>query len=109
MRRRPLWMTIAGAAFVWFAMAVPASACPMCKLASESSSRLPRAYMYSILFMMGMPAVVTAGFGIGFYRLSRKAAQMQREALEALSDEDSTNSLRDAEPMNLPDGDALRR
>ncbi len=54
----------------------------MCKLANESDNRLPRAYMYSILFMLGMPATVLSGFSIGFWRLSRKAAQMQREAAQ---------------------------
>jgi len=54
----------------------------MCKLASESDSRLPRAYMYSILFMIGMPMSLGTAFGIGFYRLARKAAQMQQQAVE---------------------------
>jgi hypothetical protein len=38
--------------------------------------------MYSILFMLGMPASVLSGFGIGFWRLSRKALRLQREAAE---------------------------
>jgi hypothetical protein len=59
-----------------------ASACPMCKLANESDSRLPRAYMYSILFMLGMPATVLSGFSIGFWRLSRQAARLHLEAAE---------------------------
>lgn len=50
-----------------------ASACPLCKEANETNPALPRAYMYSILFMLGVPATVLAGFGIGFYRLSRTA------------------------------------
>ena len=29
--------------------------------------------MYSILFMMGMPATIFTGFGISFYRMTRKA------------------------------------
>ena len=70
-----------GSCFVCRA-AKPASACPMCKLANESDSRLPRAYMYSILFMIGMPMTVLSGFSIGFWRLSRKAARLQREAME---------------------------
>lgn len=32
----------------------PVQACPMCKIANEQDSLLPKAYMYSILFMMGM-------------------------------------------------------
>ncbi|MEZ6040898.1 MAG: hypothetical protein R3C20_10350 [Planctomycetaceae bacterium] len=62
-----------------------ANACPSCKAANESDSRLPQAYMYSILFMLAMPATVFAGFGISFYRLTRKA-RIQNEQLEAASD-----------------------
>jgi hypothetical protein len=67
---------------VCLATAAPLSACPMCKLATESASRQPRAYMYSVLFMMSMPAMLTTGFGIAFYRLSRKGARMQQEEAE---------------------------
>jgi len=56
-----------------------ADACPMCKEAAESDSNLPRAYMYSILFMLAVPASMVTGFGIGFYRLSR---QVEEEAGE---------------------------
>ena len=56
-----------------------AQACPSCKAANETDSRLPKAYMYSILFMLGVPVTMVTGFGIGFYRLSKR----QREALEA--------------------------
>ena len=54
-----------------------ATACPSCKAANETNARLPRAYMYSILFMLGMPATVFAGFGISFYRMTRNAAADQ--------------------------------
>ena len=54
-------------------LSVPAAACPMCKAANESEPNRPKAYRYSILFMLSMPAVVFTGFGIGFYRLSRRA------------------------------------
>ena len=50
-----------------------APACPMCKAANESTDDpRPRAYMYSILFMLAMPATIFAGFSIGFYRLSKQ-------------------------------------
>ena len=49
-----------------------AEACPMCKAANEANDALPRAYMYSILFMLAVPASVLTGFGIGFYRLSKQ-------------------------------------
>ena len=42
------------ALFVMLACASPVWACPMCKLALETDDPQPRAYMISILFMMGM-------------------------------------------------------
>jgi hypothetical protein len=56
-----------------------AQACPSCKAANETDSRRPKAYMYSILVMMSMPAIVLTGFGIGFYRMTRR----HQAALEA--------------------------
>jgi len=49
-------------------------ACPGCKTANETDNLRPRAYMLSILFMLGMPATVFAGFGVAFYRMSRRTA-----------------------------------
>ena len=54
-------------------MSSSAFGCPNCKLANETDSALPRAYMYSILFMIGMPATIFTGFGISLYRLTKKA------------------------------------
>ncbi len=82
------WISkLVAAVVLSLAMAAPVSACPMCKLASESSSRQPRAYMFSILFMMGMPMMLTTGFGIAFYRLSRQAERMRQEEAERLAAE----------------------
>ena len=53
-------------------LAQPAQACPMCKVANEQDSLLPRAYMYSILFMMGMMFSLGGGVGYGMYLLGRK-------------------------------------
>jgi hypothetical protein len=64
-----------------------AQACPGCKNANETDSLRPRAYMYSILFMLGMPATVFTGFGIAFYRMSRRAMQEQQEQLAQLNSE----------------------
>ncbi len=61
-----------------------ASACPNCKFANETESNRPKAYMYSILFMIGMPATLFTGFGISFYRMTRKA---QMAAMEEASEE----------------------
>jgi hypothetical protein len=61
---------------------VPAvQACPMCKFANEEgtdpqanavANARPRAYMYSILFMLSMPATLTGAFGLTFYRLHKR-------------------------------------
>ncbi|WP_437223164.1 hypothetical protein SH661x_003101 [Planctomicrobium sp. SH661] len=52
-------------------------ACPMCKAALENNedpavAARPKAYMYSILFMLSMPATLATLFGVSFYRLSRQ-------------------------------------
>ncbi len=92
MSRRFVWcMTMLGVLSVSIALPSAAEACPMCKLANETLDALPRAYMMSILFMLGMPAMVLAGFGVGFYRLSR-----QRDVNDGL----------DAESLAEPDAPA---
>ena len=45
----------------------------MCAETVAADEHLPRAYMYSIVFMLGMPALVFTGFGIGIYRAVHKA------------------------------------
>jgi hypothetical protein len=69
-----------------------AQACPMCKIANEQDSRLPRAYMYSILFMMGMMFTLGGGVGVGMYFLSRK----ENAALDALEGSPRLDSGDDA-------------
>jgi hypothetical protein len=69
---------IFGAALLFLATASPVSACPMCKLAVDSASRQPKAYMYS------MPMMISTGFGIAFYRLNRQANRMREEQLREL-------------------------
>ena len=65
-----------------------AAACPMCKAANETEPNRPRAYMYSILFMLAVPATLATAFGIGFYRLARQQAALSEpltdEALHAI-------------------------
>lgn len=65
-----------------------ASACPMCKEANETDDRRPRAYMYSILFMLAVPATVFTGFGVGFYRLSKMTPQPLDSAEDSPSADD---------------------
>jgi hypothetical protein len=49
-------------------LAQAASACPMCNQSIAEEDKLPKAYMVSILFMLGMPATIftTAGILIHF-------------------------------------------
>ena len=49
-----------------------AQACPMCKIANEQDALLPRAYMYSILFMMGMMFSLAGGVAFAMYRIGRR-------------------------------------
>ncbi len=53
-----------------------AEACPMCKQANEVdevAAARPRAYMYSILFMLSMPMMIFSGFGFALYRVVKKS------------------------------------
>ena len=52
--------------------AAVAQACPMCSQSIAEEDLLPHAYMYSILFMLGMPATVFTGFGTMLYFKFRK-------------------------------------
>ena len=61
-------------------MTSPVQACPMCKIANEQDSLLPAAYMYSILFMMGMIFSLAGGVGLVVFFVSRR----ENAALEAM-------------------------
>ena len=54
-----------------------ASACPGCKDAlaenDPEKNSLVKGYMYSILFMLAMPAAILGGFSAYMYRLVRRA------------------------------------
>lgn len=71
------------AAFLHSTCPQSADACPMCQAANEdgeledfagdpSMTSVPRAYMFSILFMLAVPVGLATSFGVGFYRLSRQ-------------------------------------
>lgn len=66
-------------------------ACPACAESVAADDNLPKAYMASILFMMGMPAILTSGFGIAFYRLVKKqqAADDAARSAEVSPEQDS--------------------
>ncbi|MBI1314243.1 hypothetical protein GC176_23355 [bacterium] len=49
-----------------------ALACPMCKAATEEDDAKPRAYMYSILFMLAVPGTMVGGIAARLITLSRR-------------------------------------
>lgn len=73
--RRPLFSFVL--ALFLCSGAAQATACPLCKFGNESKQAdekenlRPRAYMYSILFMLAMPASLATALGVGLYRLTR--------------------------------------
>ena len=69
-------------------------ACPMCAETVAADDNLPKAYMYSILFMMGMPAVLASGFGFAFYRLVKK-----QQVLNAAETAAIPEAQREPEPV----------
>lgn len=82
----------ATAGFVPTAWQSTALACPSCKNANETDNRRPMAYMYSILFMLGMPATIFGCFGVAFYRMSRRETLAQ-EALPTSSESSAADSV----------------
>ena len=67
--------SLAAAAVLAALACVPevAEACPMCKAGAEADDRLPRAFFASILFMLAVPGLLFGGFGVAFWRLSKRA------------------------------------
>lgn len=66
-----------------------AQACPMCAETVAADDNLPKAYMYSIIFMLTMPAMVFTGFGVAIYRAVKK----HESATGALPEPDDVSSL----------------
>lgn len=67
-----LGILLAGANSAW--------ACPMCKLALETDDPQPRAYMYSILFMMGTIFTLFSAVSGFVWWLSRREQAALRAA-----------------------------
>jgi hypothetical protein len=88
MRRFALAAALALGACAFSPALESAHACAMCKIANEDGTgspvqnARPRAYMYSILFMLSMPATLTAGFGLGFYRLWKKQQELAEVSID---------------------------
>lgn len=57
-----------------------ASACPMCA-ENGTDKNLPRAFMYSILFMLAMPPTVFCGIGFAIWRAHRRHAKLTAAAI----------------------------
>lgn len=78
MRHRLLLAALLAAFAVTGPAVSSADACPMCKAANESQSPTgekntkPQAFMYSILFMLTMPATLLGTFGYTFWRMSNR-------------------------------------
>ncbi len=64
--------TMALGALVIMAQASTAWACPMCKYALETDENEPRAYMISILFMMGMISALFSGMAGFLWWISKQ-------------------------------------
>lgn len=92
MKRLLILLALSGGLFASGPIVSSADACPMCKYANEDGSedgsassegnRRPRAYMYSILFMISMPATLAAGFSFSFYRMWRKQQELAQVSLD---------------------------
>jgi uncharacterized membrane protein len=77
MRRNIFW-TALSAFGVWCMAQSTAVACPMCKIALETDDPQPKAYMVSILFMLGMITSISFGVGVVAWYINRN----ERKALE---------------------------
>jgi hypothetical protein len=68
------------AGFLTAQTAADALACPLCKIANESTDERPRAYMISILFMLGMMATVSGSVGGLVWWVNRKEKKQLEES-----------------------------
>ncbi len=74
-------LVVAGLAICSLSLLVgTAHACPMCSQSIAEEDLLPHAYMYSILFMLTMPAMVFGGIGSVIYFKFRKFSAGQTAA-----------------------------
>ena len=85
-------LLLLSALFIGAMGSASAEACPMCKYANENNQQTeaerarPRAYMYSILFMLSMPATLFAGYSFAFYRMWSKQQELTQVSLEQADD-----------------------
>ncbi|MGC4003454.1 MAG: hypothetical protein QM811_10090 [Pirellulales bacterium] len=87
-----LTMLIGGLTFGATTLISPtiATACPNCKDALESNdprlNNVAKGYFYSILFMLGTPPTIMAGFGIAVYRAYKRAAKERDTEGQSVAD-----------------------
>jgi hypothetical protein len=79
--------------------AAAAQACPMCSQSISEESLLPHAYMYSIIFMLAMPATVFTGFGTMIVLKFRKFNAQQQVGIAG----DDLVAGTGKAPSDLPD------
>lgn len=79
--KRCVWTVLAAACLTLSGPAVQsAMACPMCKAAAEEDDLKPRAYMYSIIFMLVVPGTLFSGITVGLVVMGRREAEDLRES-----------------------------
>lgn len=79
MMQRFLSTLVACCAAAFVLTADAALGCPMCKQAAKEDPQLAEAFATSILFMMSMPFMLVTGFGIAFWRLSKRGGDEEIE------------------------------
>jgi len=77
---RRVWIALL-VAVVLLTMVDVASACPMCA-ENTTDKYLPKAFMYSILFMLAMPPTVFCGIGFAIWRAHRRHAKLTAAAMQ---------------------------
>ena len=77
-----LWSVVCLAIGALTLFAANAQACPMCSQSIAEEDLLPHAYMYSILFMLTMPAVVFTGIGSVIFLKFRKQSGVSSRNVE---------------------------
>jgi uncharacterized membrane protein len=77
---RRAWLTLCVFTMCLSAHASSAFACPMCKFALESDDPQPRAYITSILFMLGMITTLFSAVAGLLVWVSRKETQALKDA-----------------------------
>ena len=82
-----------------------ATACPNCKDAlaqnDPTSAGLARGYALSIMFMLSMPFLLTAGLGTYFYLLVRQARKQARASAAAKNVAVEPLLVRNDEPVGV--------